>query len=133
MSNIHVSVDGFSGAVAEIYKNWSVDVIDTSKEAVKEVAEESRDQLKVEGDFSNRTGKYRKGWKITFEETRYDIKATVHNKVYQLTHLLESGHAKFLWGRATGEEVRAFPHIANVNDEAQRKLEEEIVRRINDL
>ena len=70
---------------------------------------------------------------MTIEETRLGIKAVVHNKLYQLTHLLESGHAKFLWGRATGEEVQAFPHIEAVNEEAQRKLEEEVKRRIGDL
>ncbi len=67
---------------------------------------------------------------MTFNELRYGLKATVHNKVYPLTHLLESGHAKWLWGRDTGETVQAFPHIEKVNEEAQRKLEEEIKRRL---
>jgi len=128
----YVSVNDFTGAVTSIIKGWSTEVVEQTKEAVTEVATEARNDLKVEGAFQNRSGKYRKGWRITYDERRYGIKATIHNKVYQLTHLLESGHAKFLWGRATGEEVQAFPHIANVNDEAQRKLEEEIKRRLSE-
>ena len=128
----YVSANDFSGAVTTLIKDWSIEVVEQTKEAVTEVATEARNDLKVEGAFQNRSGKYRKGWKVTFNEMRYGIEATVHNKVYQLTHLLESGHAKFLWGRATGEEVQAFPHIANVNDEAQRKLEEEIKRRLSE-
>lgn len=128
----YVSANDFSGAVTTLIKGWSIEVVEQTKEAVVEVATEARNDLKVEGAFKNRSGNYRKGWRVTFNEMRYGIEATVHNKVYQLTHLLESGHAKFLWGRATGEEVRAFPHIANVNDEAQRKLEEEIKRRLSE-
>lgn len=128
----YVSANDFSGAVTTLIKDWSIEVVEQTKEAVVEVATEARNDLKVEGAFQNRSGNYRRGWRVTFNEMRYGIEATVHNKVYQLTHLLESGHAKFLWGRATGEEVQAFPHIANVNDEAQRKLEEEIKRRLSE-
>ena len=128
----YVSANDFSGAVTTLIKDWSIEVVEQTKEAVTEVATEARNDLKVEGAFQNRSGNYRRGWRVTFDESRYGIEATVHNKVYQLTHLLESGHAKFLWGRATGEDVQAFPHIANVNDEAQRKLEEEIKRRLSE-
>ena len=132
MSRRYVSANDFSGAVTNILKDWSADVLEETNEAVKEVATEARDELKVEGNFENRSGKYRKGWKVSFTELRYGLEATVHNKVYQLTHLLESGHAKWLWGRDTGGTVQAFPHIEKVNEEAQRKLEEEIVRRLSE-
>ena len=126
----YVKVDGFNGAVTSILKDFSNDVLEQTNEAVKDVATEARDELKVEGDFQNRSGKYRKGWKVTFNELRYGLEATVHNKVYPLTHLLESGHAKWLWGKDTGQSVQAFPHIEEVNNEAQKKLEEEIKRRL---
>jgi len=132
MSRRYVSANDFSGAVTNILKDWSADVLEETNEAVKDVANEARDELKVEGNFENRSGKYRKGWRVTFTELRYGLEATVHNKVYQLTHLLESGHAKWLWGRDTGGTVQAFPHIEKVNEEAQRKLEEEIVRRLSE-
>ena len=132
MSKKYVSVNDFSGEITKIYKSWSTEVLEETNQAVKDVATEARDELKVEGKFEDRSGKYRKGWRVTFTEMRYGLQATVHNKVYQLTHLLESGHAKWLWGKDTGETVQAFPHIENVNEEAQRKLEEEIVRRLSE-
>lgn len=132
MSRRYISANDFSGAVTNILKDWSADVLEETNAAVKDVATEARDELKVEGNFENRSGKYRKGWRVTFTELRYGLEATVHNKVYQLTHLLESGHAKWLWGRDTGGTVQAFPHIEKVNEEAQRKLEEEIVRRLSE-
>lgn len=127
-----VSVDNFAEEVTKIYKEYADYTVDQVNEAVEDVANESRDKLKVEGDFKNRSGDYRKGWRVTFNKLRYGIEATVHNKVYMLTHLLESGHAKWLWGRDTGETVRAFPHIEKVNEEAQKRLEDEIKRRLSE-
>lgn len=129
----YTAVDDLTGAVADIVRTYTDEALEEVKEAVKDTAEKSRADLKVGGDFSNRSGKYRKGWKISYEELRYGLKASVHNSKYQLTHLLESGHAKVLWGRETGETVRAFPHIEKVNEEAQRMLVEEIGRRLNEL
>lgn len=132
MSKRYVSVDDFSGAVTSILKDYSKDVLVQTDEAVREVATEAKNELKVEGGFKNKSGKYRRGWRITFNEKRLGLEAVVHNNVYQLTHLLESGHAKWLWGRDTGETVRAFPHIEKVNEEAQKKLLEEIARRLSE-
>jgi len=125
-----VKIDDLASSVNQIMETWSDEVVKDVNESIKEVAKESQQDLKVAGSFENRTGKYRKGWKIQFTESRLGLSATIYNKVYQLTHLLESGHAKVLWGRRTGETVKAFPHIEAVNEEAHRKLEEEIKRRI---
>ena len=133
MAKRYVPVDDLTGAVTEYVRFYTDAVNEEVKEIVKDLGEEGRDKLKVEGSFQNRSGKYRKGWKMTYEDTRYALKAIVHNKVYQLTHLLESGHAKYLWGRDTGEMVRAFPHIEKVNEEVQEKFVREVERRLNDL
>lgn len=133
MSKRYISANDFTGAVTSIIKSWETDVAETTDDIIREVANESRDKLKIEGDFKDRSGKYRKGWKVTFTETRFGLQATVHNKVYQLTHLLESGHAKWLWGRDTGDTVKAFPHIEKVNEETQKKLVEELARRLEEL
>ena len=133
MASKYISADDFSGEVTKLFDVYSDEIMESVNETIREVATDSRKELKVAGDFKNRSGKYRKGWRITFNELRYGLEAVVHNKSYPLTHLLESGHAKWLFGRDTGEEVQAFPHIEKVNDEAQRKLEEEIARRINDI
>lgn len=125
-----IQPDQLTNEVNTILREYSDEVLEELNGAVEEVAKESRDELKVAGSFNNRSGKYRKGWTITFEKLRYGLQAIVHNKRYPLTHLLESGHAKFIFGHDTGEYVKAFPHIEQVNEEAQRKLEDEIQRRL---
>lgn len=126
-----IKADDLSGEITKIVKYWSDEVNEEVSEAIIEVANDSKDRLKVEGDFQNRSGKYRKGWQIEIEEQRLGLVAIVHNRLFQLTHLLESGHAKWLWGRNTGQEVQAFPHIEKVNEEAQKRVEEEIKRRLS--
>ncbi|MEY8525231.1 MobQ family relaxase [Lachnospiraceae bacterium 38-10] len=58
------------------------------------------------------------------KETADSLELVVHNKKrYQLTHLLEKGHAKRGGGR-----VRAFSHIAPAEQAGIRELEEDIKR-----
>ena len=124
--------NNFYGEMTDILITYTDEIMEKVNEAVKTTADYSKKELNVAGDFKNRSGKYRKGWKIQYDIGRYGANATVYNgKYYPLTHLLESGHAKFLWGRNTGEEVKAFPHIEAVNEEAQRMVEEEIIKAVN--
>ncbi|MDD9149257.1 HK97 gp10 family phage protein [Sporolactobacillus sp. CQH2019] len=81
------------------------DVKDTiSKEAVSELRATS----------PKRTGDYAKGW--SRKKTAHGY--VVYNRTdYQLTHLLEYGHAKRNGGR-----VRAYPHIAPVEQKVIDKF-----------
>lgn len=70
--------------------------------------------------------KYNSGWTVmqTKTDRRYHRKATIHNKDhYQLTHLLEKGHALRQGGRAN-----AFPHIAPVAEKCEGELLQSIKR-----
>lgn len=108
------------------------DFVGVTEDAVdKGVSETANDAIKAlrsahpagSGQYGS-WDKYNKGWKImqTKTDKRYHRKATIHNATdYQLTHLLEKGHAKVNGGR-----TRAFPHIAPVAD----KYEDELVQNI---
>ncbi len=105
-------------------KDYTDDVIKATNEAIEEVASEAVDELKSAGGFKDITGKYRKGWTKKKDGGSLGTEnMVVYNKVHQLTHLLEKGHAK----RGGNGRVRAFPHIAPVEEELpdkfQRKLE----------
>lgn len=74
------------------------------------------------------SGKYKRGWKVKIEESGSSTSVTVHNKHYQLTHLLEFGHRTRLKHGKYGKQaaVGAQPHIDEVNEWAQRELERRI-------
>lgn len=63
-----------------------------------------------------KSGSYRKGWRIKKAAAGRGVKYIVHNKTdYQLTHLLEHGHAKRGGGR-----VESKIHIAPAEEKAIR-------------
>lgn len=74
------------------------------------------------------SGKYKRGWKVKIEESGSSTSVTVHNRHYQLTHLLEKGHRTRLKHGRYGKQaaVGAQPHIEEVNTWAQRELEQRI-------
>lgn len=96
-------------------------VSETAKEAVKEL---QNAHPSGSGQYGSWDKSYNKGWKVmqTKTDKRYHKKATIHNATdYQLTHLLEKGHALRGGGR-----TRAFPHIAPVAE----KCEDELLKNI---
>ena len=72
-------------------------------------------------------GKYARGW--TYKKTKSGF--VIHNKTdYQLTHLLENGHAVVNAKGDTGKRADAHKHIEPVYLWAQGELEREVRQRI---
>lgn len=137
MSRRKVGVLDVSSAVHELLAQYGDQVNEVVDESMKTVAEEAESELKQVSRFSSKghpSGDYSKDWDMTFEASRTSWKYTVYNVAhYQLTHLLESGHAKFLWGREAGGQVQGFEHIKPVNDKAQERIVQEITERITNI
>jgi hypothetical protein len=74
------------------------------------------------------TGKYDRGWRYETERLLLGGVATIHNKVYQLTHLLNDGHAKRGGGRVEGDH-----HIDNAEKEAVETYEEYLDKGLKKL
>lgn len=112
-----VGIDGLADAIAKELAEYSQDVTDGLKKEVKQVAKECRQDIAQSSpEF---TGDYKKGWatKVNYEGAD-DIRMTVHNRTdYQLTHLLEYGHAI-----PTGGRVEGKPHIRPAEERAAEKL-----------
>lgn len=109
------NVNDIGAEIQRYLQQYRADVTNEIEVASKEQAQALVKELKQKSP--KLSGKYRKGWKMKKAKGR-GTKYIVHNKTdYQLTHLLEHGHAKRGGGRvdskihiAPAEEkhVRAF-------------------------
>lgn len=91
-----------------------------SKEAVKEVKQKSPRRQ------GTRKSPYWKGWTKKKESKGRRYTTKIYNKTnYQLTHLLENGHATRNGGR-----TKAQPHIKPVEEKYNKLYEEEIKKVI---
>lgn len=103
---IKVKVAKLSDAVMGELKKYNSEVMVAVNKAGAKAAEMGAGLLR--GSSPRRTGKYAKGWSVRQEPRRYGTLYVVHNKTnWQLTHLLEHGHAKRGGGR-----VQGHPHVA---------------------
>ena len=96
---------------------------DDLKSDVQKAGKKVKEQ--IESTAPKDTGKYAKSWAVKkTKETSDSIQVVVHSKNrYQLTHLLEFGHAKRGGGR-----VAARPHIAAAEAAGMEQLTRDIER-----
>lgn len=107
--------------VNRLLAQYSESVVENVDEVAKEVAQEGVDMLKARSP--KRYGKYSKGWRVKKVKGKY----VIHNKTnYQLTHLLEKGHAKVGGGR-----VPAKVHIAPVEQELIEELQRRVIEAVD--
>lgn len=98
-------MDDIAKEITKALKDYTKEVEDGLEDAKKDIAKETVQNIKhnVQSSGLVLTGSYLKGW--TKKKTRNGY--VVYNRTdYQLTHLLEYGHAKRGGGR-----VKGFPHI----------------------
>lgn len=127
MSNIKVSVNGFEKAINNILKDYPEDAQDVLEETIPKIGKKAVSELKRTSP--KRTGKYAKGWKLKEEKGRLSISATVYNKDrYQLTHLLEKGHANRSGGRTQGK-----PHIKPVEEKFVKEAITKIKKGLSNI
>lgn len=119
-----IGIDDLAAAVVKELTEYSQDVTDGLKKEVKQVAKECKQEIQQNSPVL--TGSYRKGWQDKVEyESSSDIRIVVRNRTdYQLTHLLENGHAKVKGGRVEGK-----PHIGP----AEQHVEEKLLKKVKVL
>lgn len=127
----NIKPDELQKAVMDYLQNYKEDIDEEVIDTVDEVTKKARDELKQTSPRrkNSRKDQYYKGWSIKLSKRRTGVyHKVIWNKTnYQLTHLLEFGHATRNGGR-----TRAIPHIQPVeqkyNVEFTEKLEQKIRR-----
>ena len=102
---------------------------DVTTEQVKKAVRKAGNTVRreIQENAPNNTGDYAKSWAVKkVRESSHTLELVVHSKnSYQLTHLLEFGHAL-----RNGERIRAMPHIAPAEEKGIEQLEKQIERSI---
>lgn len=125
-NNRRVSVDQMADAIMDGLLEYADLATDVMKDCVKKAGNTVKKETQANAPV--KTGKYKKSWALKRQRETYNtLEVVVHSRNrYQLTHLLEKGHAKRSGGR-----VRAIPHIAPAEEKGIRELEEGIKRRLS--
>jgi len=120
-----ISVDQLADAVADALTEFSDALMEDVKDSVRSAADVCKAELRA--NSPELTGDYKEGWRVkTAYEGPTDIRLQVHNKTnYQLTHLLEDGHANVSGGRTP-----AHPHIAAAADKTAQFLAKDVNMKV---
>lgn len=106
-------------------ENYAEDIEEDVKETTKDITKQAVDELKNVSPrgHGSRNNPYWKGWtKQIGKENRGKYTVKIHNKTnYQLTHLLEFGHATRNGGR-----TKAIPHIRQTEEKFKELYEKKM-------
>lgn len=121
MADQRVTVDQMADAIMDGLLEYAELATDTMKDCVKKASNTVKKETQANAPV--KSGRYKKSWAVKRQkETSTTLEMVVHSRNrYQLTHLLEKGHAKRGGGR-----VKAMPHIGPAEEKGIRMLEDSI-------
>ena len=122
---MNIDVSSFADEIAKQMNKYTEEVTEELEQVIQEDAKILRDELKSTSPVH--TGDYKKGWRIKKVKQNGHYIAIVHNATnYQLTHLLEKGHAT----KGGVGRVKAYPHIGNAEQKIVPKFLNDIERTL---
>lgn len=125
--NKTITIDQLGKAIQEIVDDYSEDATNVVEKTLPEIGKKAVKEVKSKSP--KRTGSYKKGWKMKVEKGRLSTQIVVYNKTrYQLTHLLEKGHANRGGGRTEG-----IPHIEPTEKNAVANALKQIKRGLENI
>lgn len=134
MANENITMDSggdLARAVNDVLLAFGMQADTVLTDSIDKCGKEAVKRLKAESE-AHGWKNYAKNWKYQKKDTKNAKQGTVYNAKYgSLTHLLENGHEKVLWGKSTGERVAGHPHIAPVNDWVAEELPKAIEKGLS--
>lgn len=124
--------------INEVMAAYGLAVDEEMQKAMDEVAKDAVLELRAHS-MGNGWKNYARGWVYESKPDKRGVRRMVlYNKKYgSLTHLLENGHEKILWGnkpKSVGTRVPGKPHIKPVADMVAKELPnkiEELLKKTN--
>lgn len=126
-----ISADKLAEEIEQTLKDWEEVTSEAAIKGLAVTAEKAVQKLhNANPSGSGEWGswdQYNSSWAVKQDTKKNSSTMIIHNKKhYQLTHLLENGHALRNGGR-----TRAFPHIEPVAEEAEKELLDNIKQYID--
>lgn len=124
-----ISGEMLSKEIMKALEGYADDISDIVEKDANEIGKEAVAELKQESP-KGATKRYSKGWRVKKDKKGKNVYTVkLHNKTdYQLTHLLEFGHAT-----VDGGHTEAQPHIRKVEEEYSKKYENKLKQDIGGL
>ena len=113
-----ITPETLGNALADAFSQFDGELTAELEDGLSEIGKNTA--KKVRSLSPEKSGKYRRGWKVSKEKYRGSFTVTVHNKQYSLVHLLENGHLN----RDGTSRARAVPHVAPAQQDAERQVDE---------
>lgn len=120
-----IEINDLASAVMNELEEYAKYTTECVKDAVKETGTIVRDEIR--SNAPKDSGDYSKSWTVKVLESSHGSKAIIYSRNrYQLTHLLEYGHAKRGGGR-----VQPKPHISKAEQVGEQTLSRILERRFD--
>lgn len=127
MAKLIITAERFPEEVRNILEDYERDCRGLVEKAAKKAARNAVNDLKA--NSPKRHGDYAGSWQTTTTKNELnEYTLVVRNKEhYQLTHLLEKGHAS-----RNGQFTRAIPHIKPAEEKANEQFYNDVVKGIKE-
>lgn len=123
-----IDIEDLTKALQEVATRGSKEIVDKINKGIDDISAETLQEVKEESPVYEgkskklKKGKYRNSWEISEVYRNGTYRKIIHNKQYQLVHLLELGHLlKDGTGRVYGE-VPAYKHVETAENHAKEKV-----------